>query len=473
MKLSFEVLAPDDARKVHEASLQVLSRTGMSFESEALVSGLTGAGAAVDSRRRVVRFPPALVEKTIENTRVLLASGKKLHLLNGVTSQRGASGGIEAKMGGGCELSLDWESQSVKPATARELLRCLRLGELLPEVCFVGNPIVMKEDLDGSVVEERMRRVRTAALVAKNTRKIGSMEVWSEREIDLLVEIGIVARGSREAFDEHPCLLTAKETISPLFLDRNAGDILLSLARRGLPCTIIPMPIAGMSAPASLLGCVAVANAEILGVMTAIQSVYPEALVGGGIISGVMDMRSGTASFSAPEAILQDIALAETHRGLYGMDCLIGTGYTDAKYPGSRVPSEKLLKFLLSFLAGHTTYPVGLLHAGSVFSVEQALVDLELCRLVHGQLACRVDTGLLGEIVSVVHEAGIRGDSLGSEFTLRHFRDSWQPELGTGDIYAAAHERCRSILGARSFWEIEVEKAREIDRIVRKAESIL
>ena len=132
MKISFEVIAPEDARKVHETSLQVLSQTGMSFESEALVSGLTGAGAAVDSRRRVVRFPPALVEKTIENTRLLLASGKKLHLLNGVTSQRGASGGIEAKMGGGCELSLDWESQSVKPATARELLRCLRLGELLP-----------------------------------------------------------------------------------------------------------------------------------------------------------------------------------------------------------------------------------------------------------------------------------------------------------------------------------------------------
>jgi len=473
MLLSFEVLDHTEAQKVHEASLQVLSRTGMCFESDALLSGLGRMGAAVDVHRRVVRIPPALIERTLENTRALLASGRKLHLLNGVTSQRAVSGHIEAKMSGGCERYLDWDSQSLKPASAEELLRCLRLGELLPEVSFVGNPVVMKEGLDGLRVEERMRRVSTAALVAKNTRKVGSMEVWSEREIDVLVEIGIVARGSREAYDENPCLLTAKETISPLFLDRNAGDILLALARRGLPCTVIPMPISGMSAPASPLGSVVLANAEILGVMAAIQSVHPQALVGGGIISGVMDMRSGTASFSAPEAILQDIALAEVHQGLYGMDCLIGTGYTDANYPGSRVPSEKLLKFLISFLAGHTTYPVGLLHAGSVFSAEQALVDIELCRLVHGQLACHMDTGLLGEIVNVVNEAGIRGDSLASEFTLRHFRDSWQAHLGTGDLYAAAHERCRLLLGSRDFWEIESGKAREIDRIVRKAESIL
>ena len=361
----------------------------------------------------------------------------------------------------------------------------MRLGELVPEVDFVGNPLVMRTDREGKPIEERMRRVRTAALVAMNTRKAGSMEVWSEREIDFLVEIGIVARGSREAFEASPCLLTAKETISPLFLDRNAGDILLALARRKLPCTVIPMPIGGMSAPVAPFGSVVVANAEILGTMTAIQSVCPEAIVGGGIISGVMDMRTASVSFSAPEAVLQDVALAEVHRLVYGMDCLIGTGYTDAKYPGSQVPAEKLLKFLLGYFAGHATYPVGLLNSGSVFSAEQALGDLELCSLIHGQFEARLDTGALAEIVGVIQEAGVRGNVMGSTHTLDHFRELWSPRLfdRTGfstledsrahDLYAHAHERCDALLAADGFWEIEKEKAREIDAIVHSAEAAL
>jgi hypothetical protein len=47
-----------------------------------------------------------------------------------------------------------------------------------------------------------LRRIKTAAIIAKNTKKLGSIEVFDEKEIDLLVEIGIIARGSREEFSK-------------------------------------------------------------------------------------------------------------------------------------------------------------------------------------------------------------------------------------------------------------------------------
>jgi trimethylamine--corrinoid protein Co-methyltransferase len=477
MKLTFEVLSRREAQDVHEASLRVLSETGMVFESDALLRGLSQAGARVETAGGRVYFPARLVEKTLENAREMLRSGKKLHLLNGVTSESRDGAGVRGKFGGGCEQSLEWSTQRPVPATADELLRCVRLGELLPEVSFVGNPLVMRTGPDGRPVEERMRRIRTAALVACNTRKVGSMEVWREEEIDYLVEIGTVARGSRAAFDADPCLVTAKETISPLFLDRNAGDILLALARRGLPCTVIPMPIAGMSAPIVARGAVVVGNAEILGTMTALHAACPESLVGGGVISGVMDMRTATASFGAPEAAIQDIAIAEVHRKIYGMDCLIGTGYTDAKLPGSQAAAEKLMKFLLGFLAGHSVHPVGLLASGSVFSAEQALVDLELCSFIHGQFEPRVETETPGDILREINAAGPRGNVMGSEHTLRHFRELWFPRLfdrgGAGDMGELAQERCASLLGAGAFWEIERGKAREIESIVQSAERAL
>jgi trimethylamine--corrinoid protein Co-methyltransferase len=478
-------LTAEEIGKVHEASLRVLSRTGMRFGSDTLLTGLARAGARVDRSARIARLPERLVEATLECSRNAIRDGRRLHLLNGVTSELTGGLAIDAKTGGGCERFLDWDAQALRVPTAEELLRCVRLGEMLPEVACVGNPIVVREGADGRPVSEGMRRIRTAALVAKNTRKVGSMEVWDEREIDYLVEIGIVARGSREAFFERPCLLTAKETISPLFLDEKAGDILLALARRGLPCTVIPMPITGLSAPATRLGSVIMGNAEILGVMTAIASVHPGALVGGGMISGLLDMSAGAVSFSAPEAIVQDVALAEVHQRLYGMNFLIGSGYTDAKYPGSQVLAEKTMKFLVARLSGRTSHPVGLINGGSAFSREQALVDLEICRAIHAHFDVFDGAEDLGELLALIDTVGPQGSYTESAHTLEHFRENWLPrifdrtgfaslaESGTRDIYRSAHAEAERMLAAGTFWEIEPEKARAIDGIAAHAEKVL
>ncbi|MBN1836746.1 MAG: trimethylamine methyltransferase family protein, partial [Spirochaetales bacterium] len=454
------------------------------------------AGARVDPVRTggsggVVRFPRRLVQEAIASNQRLLRQGRKMVLLNGVTSERTDGSEIRAKVSGGCDRYLDWESDDILTADPDALLRFIRLGEMLPEVSFVGNPIVLSRDRDGRPIDERTRRIRTAALIAKNTRKLGSVEVWSEAEIDLLVEIGTIARGSREAYLERPCLVTAKETISPLFLDENAGDILLALAARGLPCTVIPMPLTGLNAPVTPLGNAIVGNAEILGTVTAVKAFHPEALVGGGTISGVLDMRTGVVSFSAPEAILQDIALAEVHERLYGFDYLIGSGYTDAKYPAGQVLAEKTAKFLFTFLSGRTSYPLGLISAGSVFSDLQCLVDLELCRYIHGHFApfggaaSSGESEELDELVELIDQVGVQGNYVEQEHTLAHFRERWLPQLfdrssfvsledsRARDLYAAARSRLGELYSAGDYWELEPERQREIDRVVRSAEKTL
>jgi trimethylamine---corrinoid protein Co-methyltransferase len=483
--ISFQILSRQEMERLHEASLAVLATTGMRFESRSLLDGLARAGARVDMAAETAVIPEKVVEDCLQGSRDLMRKGARLHLLNGVTSERSAGDVISAKISGGCERFLDWDAGVIREATAEELLAAVRLGELLPEVGFVGNPLVMRTDLEGAPLDERMRRVKTAALIAKNTRKLGSMEVWDEREIDFLVEIGTIARGSTEAYRERPCLVTAKETISPLFLDENSGDILLALARRGLPCTIIPMPITGISSPVTRLGNAVVCNAEILGVMTAIRSACPHALVGGGSITGVLDMQTSVVSFSAPEAILQDIAVAEVHQHLYGLDFLVGTGYTDAKYPNPQVLAEKTMKILLSFLSGRYTYPLGLINSGSVFSAEQALVDLEICRYVHAHFGGFGDFSALAQTVDLIRSAGIRGNYLGEEHTAAHFRENWIPQIMDRtpflsfpesrrvDIAASAHERAVRLLRGGDFWEIDPARAREIDRVVQAAERAL
>lgn len=485
MKFAFEVLTEEEIKKVHKASLEVLSKTGMKILSERLLDGLEKKGAKVDRNSSTVLFSEKIVEYALENSRSLLQSGKRLHLLNGVTSELTAGNRIVAKMSGGCEKYLDWETKSLKDATPQELLKYIRLGEMIPEVNFVGNPIVMSYDHDGKKLDEKMRRIQTAALIAKNTKKIGSMEVWNEREIDLLVEIGSIARGNREEYYKNPCLLTAKETISPLFLDGRSGNILLELAKRELPCTIIPMPITGISAPVSKLGSVIIGNAEILGTIVAIQSVYPQALVGGGTISGIMDMQTGIVSFSAPEAILQDLAIAEVHQRLYGFNYLIGSGYFDAKYPNTQVLVEKTMKFLFTYLSGRFSYPVGLINSGAVFSIDQALVDIEICRYIHGHFCNFADFDTIQSIVELINTVGIRGQYISEEHTLKHFKENWFPEIfdrtsftsfedcKKADLYNNAHMKVERLLSSGDFWEIDKERSKDIDEVVTKAQKVL
>ena len=482
MQLGFEVLTKREIEQVHEASLRVLERTGMRFASRKVLERLEAIGARVDFSERSARFPARIVEDAIAGNQALLREGRKFHLLNGVTSELTGVERIRAKVGGGCEKYLDGESETIREADAEHLLRFIRLGEATPEVSFVGNPLVMRIDEEGRAIDERMRRIKTAALIAKNTRKLGSVEVWSEREIDLLVEIGIIARGGRDAFFEAPCLLTAKETISPLFIDENASDILVALAARGLPCTVIPMPLTGMSAPATRLGNTIVGNAEILAVIAAVKAFHPEALVGGGCISGILDMSTGIVSFSAPEAIIQDIAIAEVHERLYGFDFLVGSGYTDAKYPNATLIAEKTAKFLLTYLSGRASYPVGLLNGGSVFSDAQCLVDIELCRYIHGHFAPFGDFGEIDELVELIAGVGSQGNYVAEDHTLRRFRESWMPRLfdrtsfvsveesRARDIYRNARETLDRIYSRVDFWQIDPHRAKAIDEVVARAE---
>ena len=64
-QLHLSVLTPDSVKRIHAASLEILERTGILFESEEARQMLRGAGARVDGLR--VRIPSYLVERAIES----------------------------------------------------------------------------------------------------------------------------------------------------------------------------------------------------------------------------------------------------------------------------------------------------------------------------------------------------------------------------------------------------------------------
>jgi trimethylamine--corrinoid protein Co-methyltransferase len=470
----------DELQRLHDASIHILADPGMRIQSPRLRSALRGAGAEVDEAHQVVRFPARLVESTLEGLRAQARGGKPQIVLNGVVASLGPRL-MGVKFGGACIEVFDHERQSVRAPTRADLTRLVQLGEALPEVGTVGNPVMVLREDDGRPVDPRMQRVRTAALIARYTTKAGPTEVWNATELKYLMELGQIVRGSREAYLANPCFITAKETIAPLILDEAAGDVLLLLAENGLPCTLIPMPVTGGSSPLTMASNIALGNAEILGTFCALRAACPTANCVGGIISGVLDMRSGAAVFGAPEALLQDVGLAELHERLYGFDFGIG-GYIDAKLPGEQIAVEAMGRFLFLARTGRYNVPVGLLNGGKRFSPEQALVEIEIERWIveaGKEIEVTPDTLRLEQIRRV----GIGGHSMEEDHTVEFMRKNvWYPQLmdrtlagevledRARDMLEAAAAKVREILSRSDLYEADEAKTRAIEQIERAAE---
>ena len=468
--------------QIHAASLDILAEPGMRIESQSLRRALRLAGAAVDDERRQVRFPASLVEATLEQMKASIAAGRKQIVLNGVVASL-TPRSMCLKFGGACIEYMDWKTGEVRLPTRQDLVEMVQLGEALPEVTFVGNPVVYLSEDDGTKIEPRMQRVKTAALIARYTTKAGSTEVWNAAELKYLMELGEIVRGSRAAYLEQPCFVTAKETITPLILDEAAGEVLLLLAQNDLPCVIIPMPITGTSSPLSLAANVALGNAEILGAFTAIHTACPGANLVGGVISGTFNMRTTQAVFASPESVLQDLGLAEIHERLYGFDFGAG-GYIDAKYPGAQIMLEVFARFSLLARSGRYNVPAGLLNSGKRFSPVQAMLDIEVERwIVEAGKGIQVSPDSL--LLEQIRRVGIGGHSLAEDHTLENMRKNiWYPQLmdhtspgldqeHVGDMVVAAGRRVEKALSQSGLYEADSAKIKAIDAVVRAAEKEL
>jgi trimethylamine--corrinoid protein Co-methyltransferase len=477
------LFSEEQLNKIHNASLAILENPGMRIRSPSLRKALESVGAMVDEAAEVVSFPGRIVEQTIESMQAQVRSGKRQNVLNGVVASL-TPPSMSTKFGGACIEILDWR-QGVSRAPARQdLINLVRLGEALPEVGTVGNPVTYLCEDDGTPIDPSMQRVKTAALIARYSTKAGPTEVWNLDELKYLIELGKIVRDGEAAYFEQPCFVTAKETISPLILDEAAGEVLLSLAQNGLPCTIIPMPILGGSSPLTPASNIALGNAEILGVFCAIRAACPTANCVGGIISGVLDMRSGSAVFGAPEAVTQDAGIAELHEKLYGFDFGIG-GYVDARLPGEQIVIEVMGRFMMLAQTGRFNVPVGLLNGGKRFSPEQALIDLEIERwIIESQKEIEVTEDTL--LVEQIRRVGIGGHSMAEKHTLDFMRKNvWYPSLmdrtlsareGQGsfrDMIEVSTDRIDRILASDGLYEADTAKIRAIEQVVVAAQEEL
>ena len=465
-------------QKIHDYSCKILEDTGMRFLSDEILDSLESNGAKIDRSSSTAFIPQKLIEEKLEDFRSEIKSLDGHIMRNGGVSYD-VGDRISCKFGAIAPKFFDWDMQSDREATEEDLVNSIRLGEATDEMGMVGCPMYVKK-VGGKKVDPNFTPIINASLLAKNTRKLGNSEVNSLKQLKYLIEMGTVVRGSLGEYKKDPCFITAKESISPLLLDKNACEVLVALAKNGLPATMIPMPILGAGVPVTIAGAVAVTNAEIIATMTALRCIAPHAMVGGGSMASYMDMSGRGIKFNVMDAIKVDMVLAQLHKEMYRLDYGFGIYSSDSKLLGSELLMERVLKVLGAFFVKKFNYVIGLYDQGMIFSPELARTEIEIIKALHklyeGFDTDELNSGLLDNI----KEIGPGGNFMASMHTLDHFKDTMRSEIleevfdtkskkSTGSIFKRANKKYKDIISKKDHYQLPADKQKEIDKIVAAA----
>ena len=469
---NYKILSSKDISNIHDASLNILRKIGIKVNHNEVFDILGDAGAVVDKKTKIVKFPEDMVTEGIQK------AGKK-HILQGRNSSSVAKFGYGDQLflsTGGQYLWIDETTGKRRPGTLEDTKAAILVGDALKEISIVGAFILPAE------IPSKVRDIHLYAELIKYTGKPCFTWINNGRSAKYIIEMFKVVAGGEVKLRNKPMTEAFIEPISPLQLSKEGLEILIEFAKAGLPVGFGPMAMAMATAPTTLAGTIAQENAEILAGITISQLLSPGLPITYWGIPHIMDPATGNISFGSPEQGLMAVAITQIAKW-YGFPVGVNVGLTDSKLPDSQNGLERGMTLLLGALAGADIFGhMGIVGADQGASLEELIINDEMIGYLKGIMkGFEVNKETLA--LEVINRVGIGGHFLKDEHTLKHFRkELWFPslfdrnnwELWKGkegnSILEKAVKKKEEILNEHKIEPLDRDIANRIDEIVKEAE---
>jgi trimethylamine--corrinoid protein Co-methyltransferase len=445
----YKPLTDEQVRKIHEASLAILARTGMQVEEPEALRLFEEVGADVDNNR--VRLSRYLIEDTIDKapTRVVLAGRDPDNdlILEGARVYIGT--------GGAALQVLDLETGKIRKAVLQDVADMARIVDRLENIHFYLLPIY-PTDLPKEIVEINKYYVALA-----NTTKHVQAGVYTVQGIRDVVEMCERISGGPVPLRERPIVsFITSWMVSPLKFATDVTTLLIETCRQRIPVVLSAAPMAGSTAPVTLAGMLAQLNAEQLAGLTLTQLVHPGCPVLIGPIPATADLRSGKYLGGSVELGLTNAAITQLAH-FYRVPIYNSAGMTESKIPDIQAGIEKAQSVIQVALAGANFihHAAGMLEDMSTIAYEQFVIDNEMLGMaMQAVRGIEVNDDTLA--LDVIDRVGPGGHYLMDEHTLRHMRtelyypsavfdrqgrEMWE-QAGATDAWTRAKEIARRIL---------------------------
>lgn len=464
-----EYLSKEQMQDIHWASIQILEDVGTVIHHEEAVQLLTEAGAHVKEGNRVF-LPGALVEKSIRSA----PSGITVYDRNGNPSLFLEGRNVYYGTGSDCPNLVDSFTGERRDFLYKDVENAVRLVDFLPNINFV-----MCMGLAPDIPAELQYQKKYAAMI-RNTTKPQVVVAGDRKSLNDITDMAAAAVGGHSELCRKPIFVLYDEPISPLVHSREAVDKLMFAAENRLPINYSPGIMAGATAPITMAGAIAQANAEILTGLVIHQHKQPGApfVFGGGM--SPMDMKSMQPTFSSPEAMMEQAGLCQIGRSLYDLPTWGFAGCSASKLPDEQAVYEAGNYILMAGLMGtNLVHDVGYLEFGLTYSLDLLLICDEIIGTVRRMMeGIRVDREYLA--LDAIKRVGPAGHFLTDEHTLNHFKENWKPDItdrnsfeiwrksGSTSMGQRAKEKIRHLLKNHEPEPLPPEIDGEIDKLLKR-----
>jgi trimethylamine--corrinoid protein Co-methyltransferase len=451
MRPQLKFLSDDVINQIINEGLALLMDPGVRVENAEALDLLADAGADVDFNAEVAHIPEEIVRAALETA----PSEFHLYGLDGEPAVHYGADTVQYAPGSGALALLDSETQEQRAPVTGDLVKFVKLVEMLPQVDAQSTAFVCSD------VPDEIGDLYRLYLALNYMRKPIVTGAFRKDTWWTMKEMLVAVAGSEEALAERPVAIFDVCPSPPLKWSDLTCQNMLDCARHNIPSELISMPMAGATAPVTIAGAVVQHTAESLSGVAICQLAAEGAPIVWGGSPAVFDMREGTTPMGAVGTWMIDVSYTEVGKAL-GLPTHVYLGMSDSKVVDAQCGLESAGSTLVAALSGvNMITGAGMIDFESCHSFEKLVVDAEIIGMAK-RLTAGVEVRDEPIALDLMRKVGHRGDYLAQMHTLKWFQ---QEQYIPSEVIDRGSLEAWKKKGRKTTWE------RAQDRVVALLEA--
>ncbi len=475
MQPKLELLDRELIERILSEAFELLMEPGVKVQSSEARELLAQAGAGIDGE--VAHIPEAIARQALDTV------PREFYVYDRAGHPCVHYGGdhVHFDPGSSGVQVLDPDTLEHRPSQTGDLVRLIKVAETVDKGSAVPQYAAQSTAVVCNDVPKPIGDLYRLFLVLFYSDKPIITGSFSKHTTQVMIDLLAIDSGGRRALKAKPRAVFDVCPSPPLNWTGFGATNLIDLARAGVPAEIVSMPLAGATAPVTLVGAITQHAAECISGMTIHQLAQPEAPIVWGGAPAIFDMRAGSTPMGAIETAMIDASYAQVGKYL-GLPTHCYLAASDAKVVDAQAGMESGITAIVGALAGvNMISGAGMLDFLICQSAEKLVIDAEAIAMAQ-RLLRGITTPTETLATAMFAQTGLRGEFLKNKDTRRLFQAeqylpskvidrgsvrAWQ-EGGSLDTFARAKQRVSELLAAYQRPALSTDVERELMALVQR-----
>ncbi len=450
--------------QIHEASLKILAEVGILVRSEKARGIFSRHGCKVDASSMIVKLPTGIVDE-------FQAGFSPSFTFRGRDPQFDRTipddSPVMITASSAPNIIDPWTGKE-RPATSTDIANIAFLINELPGYDVFSISTLADDAPDG------MFSISRFYPALKNCLKPIRGTTRDVKDLLRVLELGYLVTGGEEAYKKRPIISHHYcPMISPLTMDVESTECIIYLAGKGFPVYGTIAPNAGMTSPMTLMGTLALGNAEFLALNVFIQMIRPGAPSIYSVLSTVSDMR--TADFVSGGIETGIMQMAHTQMAQYYNIPSGGyVGLTNSHTGDAQSGYETGMSSTAALLCGADIFSEGGLISGLMaFDFGKAVIDNEISLMLK-RLNRGIEFNEDDIALEVIRETGPGGSYVAHPHTIKNLLNgTYLPEIANRMMRAVWEDEGRLDAHTRALKQADEILSNDNPAVFSKEQDIL